>query len=56
VSDELPEEVPALVNDIASAIATRGFSDDEIARLAGWTDATGNDVFVQLSRKLKLVP
>jgi Zn-dependent peptidase ImmA (M78 family) len=56
VSDELPAEVPALVNDIAAAIAARGFNADETAKLAGWTEAGGNHVFVPRAQGLKLVP
>lgn len=45
ISDELPAEHPHLTENIAQALIDKGFSLQEIARLAGFSDADHNPMF-----------
>ncbi|MER7577387.1 XRE family transcriptional regulator [Streptomyces sp. NPDC126514] len=55
LSDELPAETPALAQTISEAMVDKGLSRDEIATMAGFSDASRNTLFVSRERRLRAV-
>ncbi|MFI0764609.1 helix-turn-helix domain-containing protein [Streptomyces sp. NPDC021218] len=55
LSDELPPEVPALAHSIGEAMAAKGLNGDEIANMAGFSDASRNTIFPAPERRLRAV-
>ncbi|MEU7254387.1 XRE family transcriptional regulator [Streptomyces rimosus] len=55
LSDELPPETPALARSISEAMVDKGLSRDEIATMAGFSDASRNTLFVSSERRLRAV-
>jgi Zn-dependent peptidase ImmA (M78 family)/transcriptional regulator with XRE-family HTH domain len=55
LSDELPPEAPALAQSISEAMADKGLSREEIAEMAGFSDADRNTLFVVSTRRLRAV-
>jgi Zn-dependent peptidase ImmA (M78 family)/transcriptional regulator with XRE-family HTH domain len=41
-SDEIPEEHPALMEQVGAHLANQGLSPDEVAQISGYADATSN--------------
>ena len=55
LSDELPLEKPTLAQSIGKSLAARGFSDEDIAHLAGFATAKRNDLFPSGPTQLRAV-
>lgn len=55
LSDELPPEHPRLTTQIGEALRAKGLDQDEIAQLAGFSDANQQHPFKPASRRLELV-
>ncbi|GGL98458.1 hypothetical protein GCM10010129_47710 [Streptomyces fumigatiscleroticus] len=55
MSDELPPEAPALAQSISEAMSDKGLSREEIAEMAGFSDADRNTLFVVSTRRLRAV-
>ncbi|MDI3347880.1 XRE family transcriptional regulator [Streptomyces sp. AJ-1] len=55
LSDELPPEVPALAQSISEAMVDKGLSREEIAEMAGFSDADRNTLFIAPARRLRAV-
>ncbi|GAA5048331.1 helix-turn-helix domain-containing protein [Streptomyces similanensis] len=55
LSDELPPEAPVLAQSISEAMADKGLNREEIAEMAGFSDADRNTLFVASTRRLRAV-
>lgn len=44
VSDELPSEVPHLTETVASTLQSKGFSEEDVAKIAGYSDPSLNTI------------
>jgi Zn-dependent peptidase ImmA (M78 family) len=55
LSEQLPVEIPSLTYSIGAALASKGYSDSDIARLAGFDKSVKDHPFQPLHRKLQLV-
>ena len=53
LSDEIPPEIPMLANSIGAAMTAKGLTDDEIAHMAGFADASRNSLFRSTQRRLR---
>ncbi|WP_411149612.1 helix-turn-helix domain-containing protein [Streptomyces sp. A30] len=53
VSDELAPETPLLAQSIGDVMMDKGLTPDEIAQMAGFSDAAQNTLFVPKSRHLR---
>lgn len=53
VSDELPSEVPRLAQEIGEALAARGLSAGEMARIAGFSAPSDQNPFQHKDRRLR---
>jgi Zn-dependent peptidase ImmA (M78 family)/DNA-binding XRE family transcriptional regulator len=53
VSDELPPELPRLAHEIGEALAARGLSPVEIARIAGFSKPSDQNPFQPKERRLR---
>ncbi len=56
ISDQLPPETPKLAADIGAALASRGLSDVEIARVAGYSQVSDENPFQPPRRRLRSIP